>query len=354
MTINDLFNIAIERNASDIHILPNHYPTFRIHGELVQLRTMMKLSNEDTKELILATLNDEQKEHLMINKELDYGHSYIVNNTTYRLRINAYFSQNSLCASFRLIPSKIKSIEELGLPPILHTITDMEQGLVLITGPTGHGKSSTLASLIQEINQKHAKHILTIEDPIEYYFPEGKSIISQRELGSDTYNWSNSLKSALREDPDIVLVGEMRDFETTQSTLTIAETGHLVLSTLHTNSASQSIDRIIDMFPPFQQNQIKIQLAATLRIILSQRLIQNMNNSGRVVAYEILIVNNAVSNIIREGKTHLIDNVIQTSHHEHMILFESSLLQLLKNQQISRDQALLHALRPKELLKLID
>lgn len=353
MTLNDLLEIAIQRGASDLHLVPTYYPSIRINGELIQLRTMAKLTNELTKEFIISTLTQEEKESFLINKEIDYGTSYQSNNITYRFRVNAYFSFKGISASFRLIPSSILSVEQLKLPEILKSVFTLNQGLILITGPTGSGKSTTLASIIQDFNEQTAKHILTIEDPIEYIFPEGRSVVSQREIGKNTHNWGQALKSALREDPDIVLIGEMRDFETIQSAITIAETGHLVFSTLHTNSASQTIDRIIDVFPPHQQNQIRTQLSASLRMVFCQRLILNKEGNARVPAYEILVVNSAVSNIIREGKTHLIDNVIQTSSKEHMILFEHSLAKLYQQGLITRKQAISSALRPNEIIKLI-
>jgi twitching motility protein PilT len=246
----------------------------------------------------------------------------------------------------------IRTIEELHLPKICHTFSELKQGFILVTGPTGHGKSTTLAAIINEINLARSVHILTIEDPIEYVYPSGKSIISQREMDLDTHSWSLALRSALREDPDVVLVGEMRDPETIATAITIAETGHLVFSTLHTNSASQTIDRIIDSFPASQQDQIRIQLASTLKGVVAQRLIPQING-GRIPGVEVLIGTSAVASNIREGKTHLIDSVIQTSQDAGMITLESSLASLVLSGTISLETAKSYALRPEELLRMV-
>lgn len=255
-----------------------------------------------------------------------------------------------LSAALRLIPSKIRTVEELNLPKISHKFSGLQQGFVLVTGPTGHGKSTTIASLIAEINEARPVHVLTIEDPIEYIYSAGKGIISQRELHLDTHSWEISLRSALREDPDVVLIGEMRDYETIAAAITIAETGHLVFSTLHTNSASQTIDRIVDVFPEHQQGQIRTQLASTLAGVISQRLIPAIGG-GRYPAVEILLATPAVKTVIREGKTHLIDNIIQTSADVGMIPLEVSLAALVRAGKISLDTAQGYALRPAELLR---
>lgn len=349
MDIVQLLKYTIERNASDLHIVPHYYPAIRVNGELIQLKTLHIMTPDETQKMLLNILHEEQKENLMINKELDISYSF----DSHRFRINMYFSKGSMAGSFRVIPRKIKTIEELELPSLLHQFTDLKQAFILITGPTGEGKSTTLASIINEVNQKYAHHILTIEDPIEYVYQEAKSIISQREIGYDTHSWAISLRSALREDPDTVLIGEMRDYETIQTALTIAETGHLVFSTIHTNSASQTIDRIIDIFPSHQQNQIRIQLSLVLKAILSQRLVPTITNDSRIPACEILINNSAIASIIREGKTHLIDNVIQTSSDEGMILLETYLYNLYTQGKISKETALTYAIRPKEIIKMI-
>lgn len=349
MDIVELLKYTIERKASDLHIVPLYYPAIRVNGELIQLKTLNILTPDQTQKLLLSILHEDQKENLMINKELDVSYSI----EDYRFRVNIYFSKGAMCGSFRVIPRKIKTIEELELPSLLHQFTDIKQAFILVTGPTGEGKSTTLAAIINEINQKYSNHILTIEDPIEYIYPESKSIISQREIGYDTHAWAIALRSALREDPDTVLIGEMRDYETIQTALTIAETGHLVFSTIHTNSASQTIDRIIDVFPSHQQNQIRIQLSLVLKAIVSQRLIPTITNEKRIPACEILINNSAIASIIRDGKTHLIDNVIQTSSSEGMILLETYLYNLYTQGKISKETALTYAIRPKEMTKMI-
>ena len=349
MDLNSLLQIVIDKGASDLHIIPNYFPTIRVSGELYQLTTLSKISPEQSETMLIAALNEEQKEIFLANRELDLALHY--NNI--RFRVNLYFAQGNICGSFRLIPAKILSLEELGLPAILRQCVDFRQGLVLLTGPTGEGKSTTLASIINEINYKHSKHIITVEDPIEYVYPPSKSIISQRELHHDTHSLAVSLKSALREDPDVILVGEMRDFDTISMALTAAETGHLVFSTLHTNSAPESIDRIIDIFLPYQQNQVKNQLATVLKMIITQRLLPKQNSVERIPAVEILISNSAVSNTIREGKTYLINNILETSEGEGLLLFEKSLLSLYKAGLISKETAFSYAIRPKELEKFI-
>jgi twitching motility protein PilT len=339
----------IDKNASDLHIIPGYFPTVRVNGELFQLTTLETIEPENVEKMLLSIMNNEQKELLLANREIDLA--YKLNNG--RFRVNLYYAQNLLCGSFRYVNAKISTIEELGLPALLHQCTDFRQGLVLLTGPTGEGKSTTLASIVNEINQKHAKHIITIEDPIEYIYPRYKSIISQRELHQDTHSWSVALKSALREDPDVILVGEMRDFETISLALTAAETGHLVFSTLHTNSAPESIDRIIDIFPPHQQNQIRNQLSIVLKMIVSQRLLPKQNSIERIPAVEILVNNYAVSTSIREGKTFLIANILETNEGEGSVLFEKNLLSLYRAGIISKEIAFSYAIRPKEIARLI-
>lgn len=349
MDLSKLLQLVIDKKASDLHLVPSYFPTIRVNGELFQLTTLEALTPENMEKILLPILNHEQREILLANREIDLA--YKLNDS--RFRVNLYYAQNFLCGSFRYIQARISSLEELGLPALLHQCTDMRQGLVLLTGPTGEGKSTTLASLVNEINQKYAKHIITIEDPIEYVYPKYKSIISQRELHQDTHSWTVALKSALREDPDVVLVGEMRDFETISLALTAAETGHLVFSTLHTNSAPESIDRIIDTFPPHQQNQIKNQLAVVLKMVITQRLIPKQNSLDRIPAVEILLNNSAVSNSIREGKTFLIPNILETSEDEGSLLFEKNLLNLYRSGIITKETAFSYAIRPKEIQRFI-
>ncbi|PIW73013.1 type IV pili twitching motility protein PilT [Candidatus Roizmanbacteria bacterium CG_4_8_14_3_um_filter_34_9] len=349
MELSQLLQITIDKKASDLHVVPGYYPTIRIYGELFQLTTLEIITTENVEKMLISILIHEQQEILLANREIDLA--YKLNDN--RFRVNLYYAQNLLCGSFRYIKAKISTIEELGLPGLLHQCTDFRQGLVLLTGPTGEGKSTTLASIVNEINQKYAKHIITIEDPIEYVYSKYKSIISQRELHQDTHSWSVALKSALREDPDVILVGEMRDFETISLALTAAETGHLVFSTLHTNSAPESIDRIIDIFPPHQQNQIRNQLSIVLKMIISQRLLPKQNLIERIPAIEILINNTAISTSIREGKTFLIANILETTEGEGSVLFEKNLLSLYKAGMISKETAYSYAIRPKEIARLI-
>lgn len=352
MTIQELLELTIKSNASDLHLLVGIPPSIRVDGSLYYLNNYSPLKAEDIDSMIHSILTPEQKELLLANKELDFSFGFNTQELTGRFRINAYFQQGSLAAALRFLPSTIRTIDDLTLPKIVHSFTTLKQGLVLVCGPTGHGKSTTLAAILNAINLNQAAHILTIEDPIEYIYPKGKSIISQREMAIDTHSWALALKSALREDPDVVLVGEMRDPETMSSAITIAETGHLVFSTLHTNSAAQSIDRIVDSFPPFQQNQIKIQLASTLKGIVSQRLIP-LINKGRLPAVEILLGTSAIASNIRDGKTHLIDSVIQTSQEVGMVTLESSLARLVMAGSISLDTAKAYALHQNELVRLV-
>lgn len=349
MDLTKFLQITIDKKASDLHILPGNFPTIRLHGDLFKLTTSEIVTAENTEKMLFSILNQEQKEILIANREIDLA--YKLNDI--RFRVNLYYAQNVLCGSFRLIQPNINTIEELGLPGFLHQCADLRQGLVLLTGPTGEGKSTTLASIVNEINLKHSKHIITIEDPIEYVYSKSKSIISQRELHQDTHSWTVALKSALREDPDVILVGEMRDFETVSLVLTAAETGHLVFSTLHTNSAPESIDRIIDIFPPHQQNQIKNQLSTVLKMIIAQRLLPKQNIAGRVPGVEILVNTPAVATSIREGKSFLISNILETSESEGSLLFEKNLLNLYRAGIISKETALTYAIRPKEIMRFI-
>lgn len=349
MELSQLLQITIERQASDLHIIPGYYPTIRVNGELHQLNTLPQITPQLSETLCFSIINNEQKENLLSNREIDI--SYEFNGS--RFRINFYFAKGAIHGSFRLILAKIKTIEELHLPAFLHQCTNFRQGLILLTGPTGEGKSTTLAAIINEINTRYTKHIITIEDPIEYTYPLAKSIISQRQLHEDTHSWNIALKSALREDPDVILVGEMRDFDTVQLVLTAAETGHLIFSTLHTNSTPEAIDRIIDIFPPHQQNQIKSQLAAVLKVIVTQRLLPKINNMERIPAVELLVNTPAVAATIREGKTYLINNILETEEEEELILFEKYLLKLYEKGEITKETAFSYAIRPRELEKFI-
>lgn len=354
MDIHELLNLTIKNDASDLHLLVGIPPALRIDGMLRYLSNYDPLSTTQISEMVFTLLSPEQKALYLKNKELDFSFGF--GGGTFgnlgRFRTNVYYQRGYVSAAFRFLRPNIRTVEELHLPKVVSSFSDEKQGFVLVTGPTGHGKSTTIAAIINEINTKRAVHILTIEDPIEYIYPSGKSIVSQREVNIDTVSWDNALRSALREDPDVVLVGEMRDPETVASAITIAETGHLVFSTLHTNSAAQSIDRIIDSFPSDQQSQIKIQLAATLKGIISQRLIP-MISGARIPAVEVLIGNSAIANNIREGKTHLIDSIIQTSQDQGMVTLESSLASLVLNGSISLETAKSYTLKVEELVRLV-
>jgi len=333
-----------------LHIIPGSQPVFRITGELRPVENTPVLSAEQALTLIEPLLTKEQKEYVEVNKELDLGYQF---GDKGRFRINVYYTKGNLAASLRLIPAEIKSIEQLNLPEAYHRFSSWIQGFVLVTGPTGTGKSSTLAAVIDEINEERAEHIITVEDPIEFVYQPKSSIISQRELGHDTKDWEIALRSALRADPDIILVGEMRDKETMAAALTAAETGHLVFATLHTNTVAQTIDRIIDVFPSHQQSQIRKQLAATIRAVASQRLIRS-TQGGLMPAVELMFANDAIRNLVRESKIHQIDTVVQTSGAEGMMLIESHLLQMVQKGLIEQEDALKVAFRPKEMARLLN
>ena len=349
MDIKTLIEFTVNRKASDLHLLVGRPPMIRVNGQLAPVLGQEVISPEIAEQLVFSLLSVEQKEILLVNKEVDFSFEA---QGLGRFRVNAYSQKGSYAAALRLINNKIPTIDELGLPPICHQVTKLKQGFVLITGPTGHGKSTTLAAILEEINNTRPVHIVTIEDPVEYILDQKQALISQREMKSDTHSWEIALRSCLREDPDVVMVGEMRDFETIAAALTIAETGHLVLATLHTNSAAQTIDRVVDVFPENQQAQVRMQLSFTLEMILSQRLVPAING-GRVPASEILLNTSAVKNVIREAKTHMIDNMIQTSTALGMMTLEMDLARLVKSGQISMEVARGFALRPEELAKLV-
>jgi len=346
MTIKELLTITEKRGASDLHLIVSYPPMVRVNGELIAIPNYNNLIKEDIDQLIASVTTQIQLKFFYANKELDLS---IASDSAF-YRVNLYYQRSTPSAAFRLIPQQIRTIDELGLPKLLHEFTKLRQGLVLMTGPTGHGKTTTQAALINSINMEKSQHIITIEDTIEYVFPKGKSIVSQRELHTDTSSWRFALRAALREDPDVVLVGEMRDLETIQATITLAETGHLVFATLHTNTAAQSIERVVDVFPPSQQNQARAQLADILEGIVSQRLVL-ATQGGRVPATEILLATTAVRTAIRDGKTHQIDNIIQTSAEVGMHLLEISLANLVNNGTISLEVAKDWAYRPDELMR---
>lgn len=350
ITAEKLMSEAINRGASDLHISVGYPPILRIDGELINLGETL-LGPEDTERLVFSVLTDEKKELLEVNREVDlaYTHKGAVNS---RFRINAFYTMKNLSAAFRLIPSRIKTIEELKLPQIYNQFAKLKQGLILVTGPTGHGKSTTIAAILEAINRTRFCHIVTIEDPIEYVFEGKKALIDQREMNDDTHSWNIALRSALRQDPDVILVGEMRDFETIAAAITLAETGHLVFATLHTNSAAQTINRIIDVFPESQQQQVRTQVANTLQAVIAQRLIP-LDNGGRRAVSEIMLNTSAIKNLIREGKAHQIDNVIRTSADLGMVYLERSLVNLVREGVISVQAAQEYAVHPEEVLRLL-
>lgn len=349
MTLQQLLELAINRNASDLHLVVGYQPTLRIYGDLLPVSGTAILTDNEMAELVLTALNPYQRRVFETTFELDFAMPF---QDRARFRVNIFKEQGHVTAAFRLIPKNIPELESLGLPQAVHGLTDLRQGLVLVTGPTGHGKSTTLAAFINKINMTRSAHILTIEDPIEYVYPKAKSLVSQRELLLDTRDWAPALRAALREDPDVVLVGEMRDYPAIAATITIAETGHLVLATLHTNSAAQSIDRIIDAFPSSQQAQVRVQLAMILEAVISQRLVPTIS-PGRVLAVELLLKVPALAELIRSSKTHLIDNLLQTSAELGMSNMETSLAKLVRGGKISLDVAKEYALRPDLLAKLV-
>lgn len=348
--LNNLLLMAAQQNASDLHIAVGRRPTLRIDGALLPLSKEPILTSEMTEGLVLSLLTEEQKAKFLKNKEIDFSYTY---EDKARFRTNVFFQRGYMAAALRLIPSMMRTIEDLNLPPILHDFTRLSQGFVLVTGPAGHGKSTTLAALIDEINHKRTEHIITIEDPIEYVFIQDRSIISQREAETDTPSFHQALRSLLRQDPDVIMIGEMRDPETISTAMTAAETGHLVFSTLHTNSASQTIDRIIDSFPAGQQGQIVSQLSAVLVGIISERLLPRLAG-GRLPACEILLANAAVRNLIRERKSYQIDLVIETNLQEGMVSLNRALAGLVKRKEISLENAELYSLNPAELRILLE
>lgn len=335
LRIEILLEEVIRKRASDLHLQVSVPPMLRIDGKLVPIAGYPVLNEENVESLVFAILDEEQKQILLKDKEFDFSFAF---GDLGRFRVNAFHERGNMAAALRLIPNEIKSATELGMPPIVNSFANYPRGLVLVTGPTGSGKSTTLAALIDQINSEKSHHIITIEDPIEFTHKSKKSVIVQREVHYDTYSFSAALRSSLRQDPDVVLIGEMRDLETISAAITIAETGHLVFATLHTNSAAQSIDRMIDVFPPHQQPQIRAQLSNILMAICSQRLVPAIGG-GRIAAAEILIATPAVRNIIREGKSHQLDAVIQTGGDIGMQSMDKTLVALVQAGTISYDEA---------------
>ncbi|MEK7181242.1 MAG: PilT/PilU family type 4a pilus ATPase [Patescibacteria group bacterium] len=348
--LKELLIATAKQNASDLHIAVGRRPSLRVDGVLVSLQKEVIITPEAAEGLTMAMLTDKQKERFAHDQQVDFAYSL---EDKARFRANVYMQRGYHSAALRLIPAHIRTIEELRLPPILHDFAKLTQGFILIVGPAGHGKSTTMASILDEINHTRTEHIITVEDPIEYLFSQDRSIVSQREVGADTESFDSGLRTILRQDPDVIMIGEMRDLTSIGTAMTASETGHLVLSTLHTNSAAQTIDRIIDSFPPVQQGQIVSQLAATLVGIISLRLIPRLGG-GRVPAYEIMIVNPAIRNLVRERKVYQVDLVIETSLQEGMISLNRSLARLVKDKEISLETAELHSLNPGELRILLE
>ncbi len=348
--INNLLAITARQNASDLHIAVGRKPSIRLDGTLLPIEEEPIITPETAEGLLSALLSPDQLYRLKTNKELDFSFTHEGNNA--RFRSNFFFQRGYMTGAFRLIPAKIQTLEELNLPAVLHDVAKLNQGFVLVVGPAGHGKSTTIAAVIDEINHTRTEHIITIEDPVEYQFTQDRSVISQREVGNDTLSFQNGLRAVLRQDPDVIMIGEMRDAESIATAMTAAETGHMVLSTLHTNSASQTIDRIIDTFPANQQGQAISQLAATLVAIVSQRLVPRIGG-GRIPATEIMLVNSAIRNLIREKKTYQIDVVIETNAQEGMETLNRSLADLVKRKLLTPENALLYSLSSAELKLLL-
>jgi twitching motility protein PilT len=351
LSIDALLERMVARNASDLHVTVGAPPAVRLNGTLERYQDIADLSPEDTHQMLYRILSTEQQKLLEINRNIDFAHSIP---GLARFRVNVFFQRGTLGAAFRLIPADIKTLEELGIPSALHALTEKPRGLVLITGPTGSGKSTTLAALIDEINRKRAEHILTIEDPVEFVHRHKRCIVNQREIGPDAASFADALRAALREDPDVILLGEMRDLETISTAITAAETGHLVFATLHTQSAPSTVDRIIDAFPAAQQEQVRVQLAATLQGICTQTLVPTPGGTGRVPALEILFPDDAVRNLIRQGKVEQVYSVMQTGTSKGMQTMEQSLADLVLRRVIALDEALARSSRPEQLLGLLE
>jgi len=347
--LDDLLRLVVEKNGSDLHLCVGVPPIIRVDGDL-QPAPYERATPQDTQRMYYDILTDEQIQRFESTLELDF--SYQMQRMA-RFRVNIYRDKGNVAAALRVIPAKIPTLEELGLPKLLTELSRRPRGLILVTGPTGSGKSTSLAAMINQINIERSCHILTIEDPIEYLHQHKYSIVNQRELGMDTQSFAAALRSALREDPDVILVGEMRDLETMQLAVTAAETGHLVFATLHTSSAAQTVDRIVDVFPPGQQGQIRAQLSNNLEAVLTQQLMPRANQPGRICAMEIMIATAAIRNLIREGKAHQITAAIQTSGKFGMVTMDQSLRDLYQRGNISLEDAMARAMRPDDLKKMV-
>jgi twitching motility protein PilT len=350
-SIDDLLEQMVARKASDLHISVASPPAVRVRGEMERLDGYDPLSGDDTQQLLYRILSSEQQKQLEIKRQLDFSHSVP---GLARFRVNVYFQKECVGAAFRMIPDELKTLEELGIPSTLHQLAEKPRGLVLVTGPTGSGKSTTLAALIDEINRNRAEHILTIEDPIEFLHRHKRCIVNQREIGPDATTFAEALRAALRQDPDVILVGEMRDLETISTALTAAETGHLVFGTLHTQSAPSTIDRIIDVFPPEQQEQVRIMIANSLQGVVTQTLLPTGDGVGRTPALEILLPDDAVRNLIRQGKVEQIYSVMQTNTSRGMQTMEQALADLVQRRIVELEDALSRSSRPAQLIGLLE
>src|SRR3954465_3668666 len=350
-SINELLERMVEANASDLHVTTGTPPAIRVRGEVERLDGFDTLTAEETQQLLYRILSSEQQKNFELNRQLDFSYSMP---GLARFRVNVYFQRESIGAAFRLIPTELKTLEELGIPDSLHVLAEKPRGLVLVTGPTGSGKSTTLAAIIDEINRNRSEHILTIEDPIEFLHRHKRCIVNQREIGPDATSFADALRAALRQDPDVILVGEMRDLETISTALTAAETGHLVFGTLHTQSAPSTIDRIIDVFPAEQQEQVRIQIANSLQGVVTQALMPTADKMGRVPALEILLPDDAVRNLIRQGKVEQIYSVMQTNTGRGMQTMEQSLGDLIMRRVVDLEAGLSRSSRPNQLIGLLE
>jgi twitching motility protein PilT len=350
-SIDDLLERTVEAKASDLHITSGSEPVVRVSGGLERLEGFGRLVPDDTQRLLYRILSTEQQKNLELKRQLDFSYSLA---GLARFRVNVYFQRESLGAAFRIIPTELKTLEELGMPQSLNDLAEKPRGLVLVTGPTGSGKSTTLAAMIDMINTTRADHIMTIEDPIEFLHRHKRCIVNQREIGPDATSFAEALKGALRQDPDVILLGEMRDLETIATALTAAETGHLVFATLHTQDAPSTVDRLIDVFPAAQQEQIRVQIAGTLQGVVTQTLLPRADGAGRVAAVEILLPDDAVRNLIRQAKVEQIYSVMQTAGKRGMQTLEQALVDLVMRGIVSKDMALQRSSRPDQLLGLLE
>jgi twitching motility protein PilT len=346
LAIDNLLERMVARGASDLHVTAGSEPAIRVHGSLERMEDVGRLTPDDTQTLLYRILSTEQQKRFEINRQIDLAYSLP---GVARFRVNVYFQRESLGGAFRMIPSELKTLEELGMPAALHELATRPRGLVLVTGPTGSGKSTTLAAMIDEINCSRADHIMTIEDPIEFLHRHKRCVVNQREIGPDATSFADALRAALRQDPDVILLGEMRDLETISTALTAAETGHLVFATLHTQDAPATVDRLIDVFPAAQQEQIRVQIASTLQGVVTQTLLPRADGSGRVPAIEVLIPDDAVRNLIRQAKVEQIYSVMQTGGKRGMQTLEQSLSDLVQRGIVSEDVAIARSSRPEQL-----